>query len=430
MLHLGWFVGAGYSVHAWNQPWSGRVGEDWAQPDLYIDLAKAMERACFDYVLIEDGQFVADSYGGSTDYFLRNAFTVPKADPMPLVPLVAQATKRLGIVPTMPTAFYPPFLGARLGATLDHLTHGRVGLNLVTAHNDRAAQNFGLDRHHEHDLRYEMADEWIAVAKRLWASWDEGAVVADPETGVFTDPTKVHPIEFEGRFYRSRGPLNMPPGPQRGPVICQAGGSPAGRAFAAKHADTVIAKYRTIEAAQKYRADLSARMVACGRDPSACKALFGTSVVLADTMAEARERKRLMDAELEATMHARLAGMSYLSMIDFSKFDLDAPMPEIKTNASQTSALAYVADPTKTLRENLLDPGSGNIDFVGTPDSVAAEMGEAIATIGGDGFLFSDTLTRKKIIEVTDGLAPALKRRKLIKTGYQYATFRENLMEF
>ncbi len=430
MLHFGWFVGKGYSVHAWAQAWSGRIGEDWAEPDLYIDLAKAMERACFDYMLIEDGHFVADSYGGSADYFLRHAYAVPKADPMPLVPLIGQATRYLGIVPTMTTSFYPPFLGARLGATLDHLTQGRLGLNLVTAHNDRAAQNFGLERHYEHDLRYVMADEWITLAKRLWASWDEGAVLADRETGIFADPAKVHPIDFEGRFYRSRGPLNMPPGPQRGPVICQAGGSPAGRAFAAQHADTVIAKYRTIEAAQKYRADLSARLVACGREPGACKMLFGTTVVLADTMAEARERQRQMNTALQANMHARLASLSYLTMMDFSKFDLDAPMPEIKTNASVASALAYVADPTKTLRENLLDPGSGNIDFVGTPDSVAAEMGEAIATIGGDGFLFSDTLTRKKLVEVTDGLAPALKRRKLLKTGYQYATLRENLMEF
>jgi FMN-dependent oxidoreductase (nitrilotriacetate monooxygenase family) len=430
VLHLGWFVGKGYSVHSWNQAWSGRIGEDWAEPDLYLDLARGMERACFDYMLIEDGHFVADSYGGSADYFLRNAFAVPKADPMPLVPLIGQVTKHLGIVPTMPTTFYPPFLGARLGATLDHLTHGRLGLNLVTAHNDRAAQNFGLEKHYEHDLRYEMADEWIVLAKQLWASWDADAVLADNETGVFADPAKVHPIHFEGRFYRSRGPLNIPPGPQRGPVICQAGGSPAGRAFAAKHADTLIAKYRSIEDAQAFRADLSARMVAAGRDPAACKVLFGTTVVLADTMAEARERKRVMDAALEANMHARLASLSYLTMIDFSKFDLDAPMPAIKTNASQASALAYVADPTKTLRENLLDPGSGNIDFIGTPDSVAAEMGEAIATIGGDGFLFSDMLTRKKIIEVTDGLAPALKRRKLLRTGYQYSTLRENLLEF
>ena len=179
--------------------------------------------------------------------------TVPKSDPVPLVPFLAYFTKRLGIVPTVTTSFYPPYLAARLGATLDHLTHGRVGLNIVTAHNDRAAQNFGLDRHYEHDLRYEMADEWMEVANRLWASWEPGAVVADPETGVFADHTKVHPINFEGRFYKCRGPLNTAPGPQGRPVICQAGGSPAGIAFAAKHADSVIAKVRGVAAAKSFR---------------------------------------------------------------------------------------------------------------------------------------------------------------------------------
>ena len=223
------------------------------EPDLYIDLARALERACFDYMLIEDGSFVADAYKGSPEWYLHNAYSVPKSDPVPLVPLLAYFTKRLGIVPTVTTSFYPPFLAARLGATLDHLTHGRVGLNIVTAHNDRAAQNFGLDRHYEHDLRYEMADEWMEVANRLWASWEPGAIVADPESAMFADHTKVHPINFEGRFYKCRGPLNTAPGPQGRPVICQAGGSPAGIAFAAKHADSVIAKVRGVAAAKSFR---------------------------------------------------------------------------------------------------------------------------------------------------------------------------------
>ena len=170
MFHMGWFVGRGYSVHAWNQPWSGTIGTDYMRPDLYIDLVRAMERACFDYVMIEDGSFVPDAYGGTPEWYLHNAYTVPKHDPMPLVPLLTQGSSHLGIVATMTTGFYPPYLAARLGATLDHLTQGRVGLNLVTAHNDRTAQNFGLERHHEHDLRYEIADEWIQVVDRLWQS--------------------------------------------------------------------------------------------------------------------------------------------------------------------------------------------------------------------------------------------------------------------
>ncbi|WP_428492067.1 NtaA/DmoA family FMN-dependent monooxygenase [Rhodopila sp.] len=431
MFHLGWFVGKGYSVHEWNKPWSGTIGQDWMEPDLYLDLARALERACFDYMLIEDGSFVADAYKGSAEYYLRNAYAVPKSDPLPLVPLLGHVTKRLGIVATVATSFYPPFLAARLGATLDHLTHGRVGLNIVTAHNDRAAQNFGLDRHYEHDLRYEMADEWMEVVNRLWASWEPDAIVADPQTGVFADHSKVHPIHFEGRYYKSRGPLNTAPGPQGRPVICQAGGSPAGIAFAARHADSVIAKVRGAAAAKSFRQRLSAQMQPLGRKPSDCKVLFATSVVLGDTMDDARDKRARMTAALADSMETRLAGMSYLSMVDFSKYDLDAPLPTITTNASRASFEAYLSgDGGKTLRDMLLDPSGGGLDFVGTPDSIAAEMGEIMQDVGGDGILIQDPLTRKTVAEITDGLVPALKRRSLVRKAYQHERFRDNLLAF
>ena len=246
------------------------------------------------------------------------ASAVPKSDPLPLVPLLAYVTKHVGIVATITTSFYPPYIAARLGATLDHLTQGRVGFNVVTAHNDRSAQNFGLDRHYEHDLRYEMADEWMQVVNGLWTSWEPDAIVADPVTGVFADYTKIHPINFEGRFYKSRGPLNTAPGPQRRPVICQAGGSPAGRAFAAKHADFIIAKERSVAGAKKYRQDITQLMPSHGREPSACKVLFNTSIVIGETMQDAQDRRERMTAALEANINVRLAGMSYLTMIDFS----------------------------------------------------------------------------------------------------------------
>jgi alkanesulfonate monooxygenase SsuD/methylene tetrahydromethanopterin reductase-like flavin-dependent oxidoreductase (luciferase family) len=195
MFHFGWFVGKGYSPHGWNQPWTGKIGSDWM-----LDLARGLERACFDCLVIEDGSFVPDAFQGSPEWYLCNGSGVPKSDPLPLVPLLAYVTKHVGIVATITTSFYPPYIAARLGATLDHLTQGRVGFNVVTAHNDRSAQNFGLDRHYEHDLRYEMADEWMQVVNGLWTSWKPDAIVADPVTGVFADYTKIHPINFEGRF--------------------------------------------------------------------------------------------------------------------------------------------------------------------------------------------------------------------------------------
>jgi FMN-dependent oxidoreductase (nitrilotriacetate monooxygenase family) len=431
MFHFGWFVGKGYSPHGWNQPWSGNIGSDWMEPDLYMDMARALERACFDCMVIEDGSYIADAFQGSSEWNLRNAASVPKSDPIPLVPLLGYVTKRLGIIPTITTSFYPPYIAARLGATLDHLTHGRVGLNIVTAHNDRSAQNFGLDRHYEHDLRYVMADEWMEVVNRLWTSWEPGAIVANPETGVFADHTKIHQIHFEGQFYKSRGPLNTAPGPQGRPVICQAGGSPAGRAFAAKHADVIIAKARGIAAARTYRQDITRLSAPHGRKPTDCKVMFLTSVVIGETMQDANDKRARMTAGLEKAIDVRLAGMSYLTGIDFSKFDLDAPLPEIKTNASRASFEAYLSgDGTRTLREMLLDPGSGGLDFVGTADSIAAEMESVMEEIGGDGFLIHDPLTRKLVVEITDGLAPALKRRGVLRSAYEHAHFRDNLLAF
>jgi FMN-dependent oxidoreductase (nitrilotriacetate monooxygenase family) len=381
--------------------------------------------------MIEDGSFVTDAYRGSSEWHLRNAATVPKLDPMPLIPLLGHATSRLGLVATMTTGFYPPFLAARLAVTLDHLTGGRVGLNLVTAHNDRTAQNFGLDRHYEHDLRYEMADEWIEVVNRLWASWEPGAVVADPETGAFADNRKVHPIEFEGRYYRSRGPLNAPAGPQRRPVICQAGGSPAGIAFAAKHADTIVARARGIDGAKAYRSEVIARMAEHGRDPKRCKGMFCTGIVLGETMQEAHDKKKRLDRAMAGDLEPRLAQLSFLSGIDFSRFDLDAPLPDIQTNASRSLTMLYTyGTGARTLREALSDPASGGVDFVGTPDSVATDMGEAIAEIGGDGFMITEGLTRRAIGEITDGLAPALQRRGQMRLRYNHALFRDNLLEF
>jgi alkanesulfonate monooxygenase SsuD/methylene tetrahydromethanopterin reductase-like flavin-dependent oxidoreductase (luciferase family) len=287
------------------------------------------------------------------------------------------------------------------------------------------------DCHYEHDLRYEMADEWMEVANRLWASWEPGVVVADANSGMFADPSKVHPINFEGRFYKCRGPLNTAPGPQGRPVICQAGGPPAGIAFAAKHADSVIAKVRGVAAAKSFRQRMTEQMESCGRRASDCKVLFATSVVMAETMEEAQDKRACMTAALANTMEARLGGMSYLSMVDFSKYDLDQLLPEIKTNASRASFEAYLSgDGRKTLREMLLDPNGGGLDFVGTPDSIAAEMGEAMQEIGGDGILFQDPLTRKTVVEITDGIAPALQRRGLIRTAYEHVHFRDNLLAY
>src|SRR5215471_15885051 len=188
-FHLGWFVN--FTVPAWNEPWADNNGPDWTG-GFYVDMARALERACFDYMILEDTCMVSEAYGGSFAASLKHAVFAPKHDPMPLVPLLAQATSRLGLVATMSTSFYPPFLLARVSATLDHICRGRFGWNVVTSGEDRSAQNFGMDKLYEHDERYAMASEYLEVVSKLWESWEPDAIERDHMTGTYANYKKVH----------------------------------------------------------------------------------------------------------------------------------------------------------------------------------------------------------------------------------------------
>ncbi|MCF7550462.1 NtaA/DmoA family FMN-dependent monooxygenase [Pseudonocardia sp. WMMC193] len=429
MFHMGWFLS--YAVQAWRAPFSGRAETDWKDPGLYVDAARALERAGFDYMMFEDGSFIPDAFGGSAKWSLANAMTAPKHDPLALVATVGAATSRIGLIATITTTFYPPFLAARLLTTLDHLTEGRCGLNLVTSHNVRTAQNYGLDEQIEHDRRYAIADEWMDAVSALWDCWDDDALVMDHETGVFADHTKVRHADFAGEYFRTRGPLNVPPGPQRRPVVCQAGGSPAGREFGARHADTIIAQAYSVADMKAYRADIDARAAAAGRDPKDVKVLFLATFTFGDSEERAREKARAKEAAAAAAIEPKLASLSFASGIDFGAFPLDEPLPEIRTNAAQSvTALHLRGTEGMTLREIAARRMTGAVEFTGTPDGVAAQMGEAMAEAGGDGFLVQAPITRRIVAEVADGLAPALRRRGLVRDGYAHPTFRENLLAF
>jgi FMN-dependent oxidoreductase (nitrilotriacetate monooxygenase family) len=428
MFHMGWFHS--FNVSSWNTTWSGDNGTEWMYADKYVEMGRSLERAGFDYMMLEDGSFIPDVYGGTMEHSLRTGL-VPKHDPMALVSSIGQATSRIGIIATVTTSFYPPFLAARALNTLDHLTEGRVGANLVTAHNERTAQNYGLDQHYEHDQRYEMADEWVQVVTALWDSWEPGSLTMDESTGMFADHTKVHHINFEGKYYRSRGPLNTVPSPQGRPVICQAGGSPAGQNFAAKHADTVIGQVGSVAEMKAYRDEISRLMLLHGRDPKDCKVLFMVSPILADTDEGAQAKAQLMQAYRESNLEGALAMMSFSSGRDFSKFDLDEPMPQFVTNnARSTTALFMDHAEGRTLRQVATAPPRLAVDLVGSPATVAAKMGEAMEEAGGDGYLISLPVNRLTITEIADGLAPELRKRGLIRENYSYSTLRENLLEF
>jgi FMN-dependent oxidoreductase (nitrilotriacetate monooxygenase family) len=432
-FHLAWFL-QGSSVQAWGEKWTGHIGRTWMRPELFLDMARSLERACFDYILLEDSSYVGESYAGSTEIYLKHGIAVPRQDPSVIASLMSQATSRIGIVPTFGTFAYPPYLLARLVATLDQVSAGRIGWNAVTGSSDFAAMNFGMNGMPEHDLRYDMADEYMEVVRALWGSWEPGAIVADDEAGILVDHTKVHAVNFEGRYFKTRGPLNSGPCPQGQPVIAQAGGSPRGREFASRHSDTIVVNAKGIHAMKAYRDDIRARMVAHGRDPDSCKVLFLVAPILGETEEEAQERKRTRAARAAEQIPQRLAHFGKITNIDFGKMDLDRPVGSLTTNGHQQSLDQFLKKAGhRTLRQAITDFNATelSIELVGTPDSMAARMGEVMEEVGGDGFLFSlPNVSRRILAEIEDGLIPALQRRGLTRAAYAHQHLRDNLLDF
>jgi len=405
------------------------------KPDLYVDLARSLERGGFDFLLIEDTSMVEDSYGGDAETTLKYGMFAPKNDPLPLVPLLAAQTKHLGFLPTISTIQYPPFLAARLLTTLDHLTEGRVGVNVVTSVTHRVAQNFGFDQHLEHDERYEMAAEWMDAVGQLWESWDADAVRFDEENNVYADHTKVHPVDFVGKYFKTRGPMNTIPGPQRRPVVSQAGNSVPGRELAAMTADTMLAYGGTPAAMKAFVEDMHERLVTHGRRPEDLKIMFLATPVIGETDAEAQRREEALvaAASTDDAVQKQLWHMSYVSggEVDFKKMDLDAPIPDVTGNGEHSSMRNWVeAGKGKTLRQLAATHRTNDLGLVGSCDTVAARMGDLAQETGADGFLLYPDVTRRSIIETTDGLGTALQRRGLIRSSYSGTTFRENLLSF
>ncbi|WP_331725059.1 NtaA/DmoA family FMN-dependent monooxygenase (plasmid) [Streptomyces jietaisiensis] len=435
-FHLGWFLG-GSKVQGWRQRWSGNDPQNWMSADLYLHVIRELERACFDYVLFEDNFQVADRFGNSTDVYVRNALSTPRQDPAVLAAMVAATTSRIGIVPTLPTFAYHPYLLSRMLGTLDQVSGGRAGWNVVTGSSDRAYQNFGHEKMPGHDLRYDIAAEFVDLATSLWGSWEPDAIVGDQEAGIFADHQKIHRVDFQGKWFASRGPLNSGPLPQGKPVIAQAGSSPKGRRFAAKYADTVVAEAHTVEDMKAYRDDIHRLMIEFGRDPQQCKVLFTVCPILGATDEDAQEVKARRAIEAQDKVEATLGIISNLTDIDFSVFPLDEPLGEREWETQGTRAtLDTFIDQNrgKTLREAAVDMQTsidGAFGLVGSPETVAGRMCELVEEIGGDGFLLAnDVLTRRDIAEFVDGLVPALQRRKAVRTAYTHEHFRDNLLEF
>lgn len=426
-FHLAFFLG-GPHIQGWGYEWSGNITDEFMGPELYEMVARELERGCLDYILLEDNVFVADAAGGKMDTYLKYGISVPRRDPMMIAPYMLKATKHIGIVPTISTFAPHPFYHARQMASLDQLSGGRVGWNCVTGSSDRAWQNFGFDAMLPHDERYDHAAEFVEASNALWDSWDADAIVADRESNTLVDPAKVRTVDFEGKWFKTRGPLNVGPLPQGRPAMAQAGSSGRGREFAAKYADTIVGDGRDNELSKAYRDNLRELAVGIGRDPDEIQFMTLLTPILGATQGEADEKAKSLEAHNLKMAPQSLALISKTTGIDFSRFPLDEELKAegLTTEGTQKSLDEFLArNKGKTLRQAAARP----IDrrWVGTPETVADRMQEAMEYIGGDGFLLGGVITRRFIAELVDGLIPVLQRRGLTRKTYAGKTLRENL---
>ena len=429
-FRLGWF--GNLTAPEWRDGWS-EDARTWTDGRFYVDMVRAMERAGFDFMMLEDSLMVPDIYAGTAELELKHAIYAPKLDPVAVVSMLAYATEHIGIVATASTSFYPPYLLARAFASLDHVTRGRVGWNIVTSSEDRAAQNFGQDKLAEHDLRYEIAEEFVDVTRQLWDSWAPDAILADATTGYYADHTKVAPIHHRGTHFAVRGPLNTPRGPQGRPVLCQAGSSPRGRDLAARNADMLLCIPNGLEGMRAYRDDLRSRAAAAGRDPDEIKVFFVVEPVIGRTDQEAADKNAEYLSNAQRNYEFQMCNFAATMEIDFSVLDPDRPIPdEVTTNGHQGQfAIWKEAFGGRPIREAAAGMRIGSIELVGSPVTVADRMEEAMEYVGGDGFMFlSQPPSRSYLADITEGLCPELARRGLIRTGFAQETFRGNLRSF
>jgi alkanesulfonate monooxygenase len=361
---------------------------------------------------------------------LRRSGTATSFEPLTLLSALAMVTERIGLIATGSTTFDEPYHVARRFASLDHISAGRAGWNIVTTSNPDAALNFGLTEHVEHDERYRRAQEFFDVVTGLWDSWADDAWLRDQQSGIFFDPAKMHVLDHKGEHLSVRGPLNIARPVQGWPVIVQAGASDAGRQFAAETAEAIFASSRTIEDGRRFYADMKARVRAAGRRPEHMKILPGALVIVARTHAEAEEKRRLLDSLVHPD--SSLPNLSMRLGVDASRFDLDAPLPEIpQTNASQSSRDALVA---LARRDNLtvrqlaeMVGGHGGLQMVGTAAEIADTMQEWVETEASDGFNIMFHTVPEGLDDFVDMVVPELQRRGLFRREYEGTTLRDHL---
>ncbi|MFD4407747.1 NtaA/DmoA family FMN-dependent monooxygenase [Nocardia sp. NPDC058499] len=427
-FHLGYFTKFG--VPSWSRNADIETATQWSNGSFHRNLAQKLESAKFDFVFFEDSVTVADKYSGSRELDLKHAVYTPKHDPLPLLPLMTRCTSKIGVIATASTSFYPPYLLARLYSTIDSLSGGRVGWNIVTSSETAAARNFGMDELPPPAERYDRAEEYVELAKALWDSWEEGSLVADLETGVYVDHTKVRAVDFVGKWYKSRGPLNTLRSPQGRPVLAQAGASERGRDFAAKHAEVVVGTTSGgVEGMKSFREDIRRRAESFGRDPDECKVFF-----LLPLFINKRQQGAMSEKEATALLEYGLVMRSSSLNIDFSKYDLDAPLPQDVEAGGHTSALDALKKASAagiSLRETILSYyGKSELGMSGPAEAIAERMIDVMDQIGGDGFLIEGNGLTSHLGALTEQIIPLLQHEGAVRTEYSGHTLREVLREF
>jgi len=417
----------GFILHGVGPGW-----DDWRHPDALVDAstnfafykrqAQAAERGKFDYL------FVADSVSinaRSSPHYLN------RFEPLTILSALAAVTEHIGLVGTATVSYIEPYNLARQFASLDHISGGRAGWNVVTSWLEGSAANFGKDEHLAHDTRYRLAAEYLDVVKGLWDSWEDDALVRDKASGQFLDPDKLHELNHRGEFLKVKGPLNISRSPQGQPVIFQAGSSEDGRSFAAAQAEAIFTHQEDLAEAQVFYADIKARARGFGRDPEKVFIVPGARPVIGGTEAEAETRYREL-AELGNLENAlRSLGRGFNDH-NFSVYDPDGPFPrEVaaegrKSNQSQSARVLALADQGLTLREIALRHATPRGLFMGTPEQIADRFEEWLEQRGADGFNLFESLPGQLEVFV-DEVVPILQRRGIYKTDYPDSTFRETL---
>jgi len=391
-----------------------------------IRFAQKLEQGRFDAWFMADHLAVLNMPMAA----LKRSATVTSFDPLTLLPALAMVTEHLGLIATASTTFEPPYLIARRFASLDHISGGRAGWNIVTTSNPDAALNFGLDEHMEHAERYARAREFYDVVTGLWDSFADDAFTRDVEHGIYLDPDKMHVLDHKGKYLSVRGPLNIARPIQGWPVIVQAGASDAGRQLAAETAEAVFTAQTNLAVGRAFYADVKGRAEKAGRSRDHLKILPACFVVVGDTVEEARAKR----AKLDSLVHYAnaIASLSIALGHDASKFDPDAPLPEIpESNASKSGrqrAIDLARQEKLTVRQLAQRLGGySGLAMVGTPKTIADEMEEWLVTEGSDGFTVMFPYLPGGLDDFVDRVVPELQRRGLFRREYEGKTLRENL---